>query len=67
MTGFAMAGKDVQQQQGQRQYSKDVSEALSDMGAISQIGLAEEDADEKQGACLQTRVVPLPYRDKRVR
>jgi uncharacterized protein YgfB (UPF0149 family) len=48
LTGFAMAGKEVQQQQGQRQYSKDVSEALSDMGAISQVVLTDEDSDEQQ-------------------
>lgn len=48
LTGFAMAGKEVQQQQGQRQYSKDVSDALSDMGAISQVGLTGDDSEEKQ-------------------
>ncbi|MEE8056829.1 MAG: UPF0149 family protein [Pseudomonadales bacterium] len=48
MAGFAMVAKVVQQQQGQQQYSQDVSEALSDMAAISQISLADDDGDREQ-------------------
>jgi len=48
MTGFAMGGKQLQSNDGQRQYSSDVSEALSDMAAISQIGLEEGDEGEER-------------------
>lgn len=45
LAGFALAGKTKQRQQGQQQYSKDVSEALTDFAAISQISLGDEDED----------------------
>ncbi len=45
ITGFAQQGKVIQRQQGQQQYSTDVSEALSDIAAISQVGLGDEDGD----------------------
>ena len=48
LAGFAMAGKQVQEQQGQQQYSAETAEALSDMAAISQIELSEGDEDEQQ-------------------
>ncbi len=48
LAGFAMAGKVVQQQQGQQHYSQEVSEMLSDMAAISQVSLGEEDDDQEQ-------------------
>jgi len=48
LTGFARGGKAVAQHSGQRQYSEDVTEILNDMGAISQIGLTEQDEDEAQ-------------------
>jgi uncharacterized protein YgfB (UPF0149 family) len=49
IAGFAEGGKRVQQQHGQQQYSQQVSEALSDLAAISQISLTEEDGDVEQG------------------
>ncbi|MFA7555529.1 MAG: UPF0149 family protein [Spongiibacteraceae bacterium] len=48
MAGFAQGGKVVQEQKGQQQYSKEVSEALGDMVAISQISLSDEDEDAQQ-------------------
>ena len=45
MMGFAQGGKAIQQSQGQQEYSKEVSEALSDIAAISQIALSENDED----------------------
>lgn len=45
LKGFAMAGKSLQAQQGQQQYSADVSEALSDIAAISQISIEGEEID----------------------
>ena len=48
MAGFAQGGKAIAEQQGQQQYSQDVSEALSDLAAISQIGLGDDDADMEQ-------------------
>lgn len=45
IAGFARQGKVVQQQQGQQQYSGDVSETLSDIAAISQVGLSSDDED----------------------
>ncbi|MCR8922182.1 UPF0149 family protein [Dasania sp. GY-MA-18] len=47
LTGFALAGKQKQSDQGQQAYSNEVSEALSDMAAIAQIGLSEEDGSEQ--------------------
>lgn len=46
MAGFAEGGKRVQKQLGQQQYTQDVSEAISDIAAISQISLTEEDVAE---------------------
>lgn len=46
MAGFAEGGKRVQKQRGQQQYTQDVSEAISDIAAISQISLTEEDVAE---------------------
>ncbi|MGK0498463.1 MAG: yecA family protein [Oceanicoccus sp.] len=48
MAGFAQAGKALKQQEGQQQYSTDVAEALSDIAAISQISLEDEEADMEQ-------------------
>ena len=48
MAGFAQGGKEIQATKGQQQYSQDVSEALSDIAAISQIGLSEEDEEAEQ-------------------
>ncbi|MFT5032103.1 MAG: hypothetical protein ACI89D_002606 [Bermanella sp.] len=48
LTGFAMAGKQRQTTEGQQQYSKTVSEILSDIAAISQAGLDSEESDETQ-------------------
>ena len=45
IAGFARQGKVVQRQQGQQQYSADVSETLSDIAAISQVGLSNDDED----------------------
>ena len=45
IAGFARQGKVIQRQQGQQQYSKDVSETLSDIAAISQVGLSNDDED----------------------
>jgi hypothetical protein len=45
IAGFAWQGKVVQRQQGQQQYSADVSETLSDIAAISQVGLSNDDED----------------------
>ena len=47
LTGFALAGKQKQSEQGQQAYTNEVSEALSDMAAIAQIGLSEEDGGEQ--------------------
>ncbi len=47
LAGFALGGKQRQQQQGQQQYSTDVSDALSDLAAISQISLGEGDEEEQ--------------------
>lgn len=48
LAGFAEVGKHIQQQQGQQQYSSEASEALSDIAAISQIGLGGEDTEEEE-------------------
>ena len=48
MAGFAQGGKAIAEQHGQQQYSQDVSEALSDLAAISQIGLGDDDTDIEQ-------------------
>ncbi|MEH6557846.1 MAG: UPF0149 family protein [Oceanicoccus sp.] len=45
IAGFAQQGKVIQRQQGQQQYSGDVSETLSDIAAISQVGLSSDDED----------------------
>lgn len=43
LAGFAQGGKTVQQRHGQQQYAPEVSEALSDLAAISQIRLSDDD------------------------
>jgi uncharacterized protein YgfB (UPF0149 family) len=48
MAGFAQGGKSIQEHQGQQQYSQDVSEAVSDVAAISQISLSDDDTDLEQ-------------------
>ena len=48
MVGFAEAGKQIQQHKGQQEYPPEVSEALNDMAAISQISLGEGDDDADQ-------------------
>lgn len=45
IAGFAWQGKVIQRQQGQQHYSEDVSETLSDIAAISQVGLSSDDED----------------------
>jgi len=45
LKGFARAGKAVQQEKGQQQYSADTSEALSDIAAISQVTIDGEEVD----------------------
>lgn len=47
MAGFAAAGKIRQQLQGSQQYSAEVTEALNDMAAISQVSLADDDSTEE--------------------
>lgn len=47
LAGFALAGKQKQADKGQQAYSNEVSEALSDMAAIAQIGLTDDDAGEQ--------------------
>ena len=48
MAGFAQGGKEIQQTKGQQSYSQDVSEGLSDIAAISQISLSDEDDAAEQ-------------------
>lgn len=48
LTGFALVGKEKQAQQGQQQYSATVSEALSDMAAIAQISLSDDELPSEQ-------------------
>ena len=48
LAGFALGGKQRQQQRGQQQYSPEISETLSDMATICQAGLGEGDEDEQQ-------------------
>ena len=45
LAGFAAAGRRRQQAGGKQDYSSELSEALSDMAAISQVELAGEEAD----------------------
>lgn len=47
LAGFAVAGKQKQQAKGQQKYTDVVSEALADIAAIAQIGLAEADDSEQ--------------------
>lgn len=47
LSGFAIAGKQKQQNKGQQKYTDVVSEALADIAAIAQIGLAEADDSEQ--------------------
>ncbi|MGK0441129.1 MAG: hypothetical protein ACJA0N_000925 [Pseudohongiellaceae bacterium] len=47
LTGFALAGKQRQSDKGEQAYSNEVSEALSDMASIAQIGLTEDDGEER--------------------
>jgi len=48
LAGFARGGKAIAEHSGKRKYSEDVAEVLTDMGAISQIGLTEQDDEEAQ-------------------
>lgn len=48
LTGFAMAGKVREQQEGKQQYSAAVSEILNDMASISQAGLDDEAGAEAE-------------------
>lgn len=52
LSGFAAAGKQVQNDKGGQQYSAVVSEALSDIAAIAQISLEDEEGGEKGEADL---------------
>lgn len=47
LAGFAVAGKQKQQSKGQQKYTSVVSEALADIAAIAQIGLADADESEQ--------------------
>ena len=47
LAGFAYAGKQKQQSKGQQTYTEVVAEALADIAAIAQIGLAETDDSEQ--------------------
>ncbi len=47
LAGFAQGGKQIQQLRGQQQYSEDVSEAIRDIAAISQVNLSESDDDQE--------------------
>jgi uncharacterized protein len=49
LKGFAMAGKALQQRKGQQQYSAELSEILSDMAAISQAGISDDETDLESG------------------
>lgn len=48
LAGFAAAGKAIRSVRGQQEYSEEVSEALTDMAAISQVSLGDQDADMEQ-------------------
>ena len=48
VAGFAQGGTAIKEQQGQQQYREEVSEAVSDIAAISQIGLSDDDTDMEQ-------------------
>lgn len=48
LVGFAQGGKAIKAQQGLQQYSSEVSEALSDIAAISQIDLSADDTEAEQ-------------------
>lgn len=50
LAGFAVAGKQKQQVKGQQKYTEVVSEALTDIAAIAQVGLIETDGtDQSEG------------------
>lgn len=48
LAGFAYEGKQQQLAKGTQQYSKDVSEALTDLAAISQISMEDEEFADGQ-------------------
>ncbi|MBB3048394.1 hypothetical protein FHR99_002668 [Litorivivens lipolytica] len=48
LTGFAMAGKQREKNEGAQQYSTTVSEVLTDIAAISQAGLDTEQSEEAE-------------------
>ncbi len=48
LTGFAMAGKERQQKDGQQNYTDTVAEILSDIAAISQAGLDSDESEESE-------------------
>lgn len=48
LAGFAQGGKWVKEHHGQQAYPAEVSEALNDIAAISQISLGEDDQDLQQ-------------------
>ncbi len=48
LAGFALGGKQRQQQAGKQQYPAAVSELLNDIAAISQAGLGEGDEEEAE-------------------
>lgn len=56
LAGFALAGKQRQRAEGQQQFSDDISEVLSDLAAISQVGLQE---DEEQSEESENRLVEI--------
>lgn len=48
LAGFAYAGKQLAEQQKPQQFSKEVSEMLSDIAAIAQAGLGDGDEEEAE-------------------
>lgn len=50
LMGFTIAGKQKQAEQGPQQYSQEVTEALSDIAAIAQMALTDDQEEEQSEA-----------------